>query len=104
MTVNERASQIWPVLVLAAHHRQTMTYEQLAKLIGIYPPPALAQLLEPIHRYCKQNGHPPLTALVVSGKTGLPGTGFTAAQDVPAARELVYEFDWPAAPTPEKFA
>jgi hypothetical protein len=37
---------MWPVLVLAAHHRQTMTYEQFAKLIGIYPPPALAQLLE----------------------------------------------------------
>jgi len=103
MKAPERAWQIWPVLVLAAQNRQTLTYEQLAQLIGVVPPPALGQLLEPIHSYCKANRLPPLTALVVSSKSGLPGTGFTAAADVPAAQEQVYAFEWPAAPTPEQF-
>jgi len=39
MTAAERASQIWPVLVLAAQNRQTITYETLAKLIGVFPTP-----------------------------------------------------------------
>ncbi len=105
MKVNERAWQIWPVLAFAAQNRQTLSYEQLAKLIGVVPPPALGQLLDPIHRYCKANKLPPLTALVVSIKTGMPGTGFTAATaaDVPAAQQEVYAWEWPAAPTPEKF-
>ena len=105
MKAAERAWQIWPVLVLAAKNRQTLTYEQLAKLIGVVPPPALAQLLEPIHRYCLDNDLPPLTAVVVSSKTGLPGIGFKAAEDVPAAQAEVYaQKEWPAAPAPEKLA
>jgi hypothetical protein len=94
------------VLVLAARNRQTLTYETLAKLIGVFPPPALAHLLGVIHRYCDQRGLPPLTSLVVSGRTGVPGPGFTAVEagDVPAAREQVYALHWPAAPTPEDFA
>jgi hypothetical protein len=95
----ERASQIWPVLVFAARNRQTLTYEQLAQLIGVVPPPTLGPLLEPIHRYCKANGLPPLTALGVSSNSGLPGTRFTAAADVPAAEEQVYTFEWSAAAT-----
>ena len=104
MKVNERAWQIWPVLVLAAHNRQTLTYEQLAKMIGVVPPPALGKLLEPIQRYCMSNKLPPLTALVVSKKSGIPKAGFTAATaaDVPAAQEQVFDYDWPASPTPEK--
>src|SRR5712671_1462437 len=102
MKAAERASQIWPVLVFAAQNRQTLTYEQLAKLIGVAPPPALGQLLDPIQRYCLANKLPALTALVVGSKSGIPSTGFTAATaaDVPAAQQEVYaRSEWPAAPT-----
>lgn len=35
MTRSERASQIWAVLAWAAKNRQSLTYKQLAELIGV---------------------------------------------------------------------
>lgn len=105
MLVSERAAQIWPLLVFAAHHRQTLTYDLLARLIGV-PRPALGQLLEPIQSYCLIKKLPALTALVVSGSTGLPGTGFSAAEDIPGMHALVFAHDWLAglAPKPDELA
>ena len=72
MRIPERALQIWSVLALAAKNRQVLTYDILAKLIGV-PRPGLGQLLEPIQSYCMLNKLPPLTILVVSEETGMPG-------------------------------
>ena len=76
MTRFERASQIWAVLARAAKNRQTLTYGQVGKLIGV-PTAGLGQLLEPIQSYCLIHNLPPLTLLVVQRETGLPGSGFT---------------------------
>jgi hypothetical protein len=105
MTVPQRASQIWPVLTLAASNKQILTYDFLAKLIGV-PPPALGQLLEPIQSYCLIEKLPPLTILVVSKKTGLPGSGFSAVSEIPKFQIKVFEYDWlkHECPVPEKFA
>ena len=105
MTAPERASQIWPVLLLAAKNRQILNYDLLADLIGV-PRPGLGQLLEPIQSYCLLNGLPPLTVLVVSSKTGLPGRGFIAAADIPSTLMKVFKKDvkeWPK-PTPAELA
>jgi len=51
MTANERAAQIWPVLVLAAYNRQILTYRILKKLTGMAAV-GLGQCLEPIQSYC----------------------------------------------------
>ncbi len=99
MTTTERAAQIWAVLALAAHNRQVLTYGILAKLIGV-PRPGLGQLLEPIQSYCLVQGLPPLTILVVSENSGLPGEGFIAAQDIPKTQQMVFAFDWLAHGTP----
>ena len=93
MTRGQRATQIWSVLVLSASHRQTLSYDGLSKLIGV-PRPGLGQLLEPIQSYCILNKLPPLSSLVVSDQTGLPGEGFIAASDLPAAQADVYRHDW----------
>lgn len=106
MTFPERAAQIWPVLALAARHRQTLTYDLLSKLTGMMTP-GLGKCLEPIQSYCLARGLPPLTVLVVSGKDGLPGVGFTGTQQsLPVAQEQVYSYDWieHRCPTPEVFA
>jgi hypothetical protein len=105
MKVSERAAQIWPALILAARNRQTLTYDLLARLIGV-PRPALGQLLEPIQSYCLTHSLPALTALVVSDTTGLPGTGFVAAEDIPAMHAQVFGHDWlsRSAPSAEQFA
>lgn len=50
MNRSERACQIWSVLAWAATHRQSITYGQLAKLIGV-PAAGLGRLLEPIQSY-----------------------------------------------------
>jgi hypothetical protein len=44
--------------------------------------------------------------LVVSKESGLPSSGFTAAQDVPKAQLDAFTFDWLAhgCPTPQQFA
>jgi len=102
MIISERSLQIWSVLALAAKNRQVLTYDILAKLIGV-PRPGLGQLLEPIQSYCMLNELPPLTILVVSEETGMPGEGFIAAQDIPKTQMQVFTFDWftHGAPSPE---
>jgi hypothetical protein len=63
-------------------------------------------MLEPIQSYCLLKKLPPLTALVVSDSTGLPGTGFIAAAEIPKALVDVFAYDWlkHGAPKPEEFA
>lgn len=105
MRAHERASQIWTALGLAAINRQVLTYPLLSRLVGV-PQAALGKLLEPIQSYCLLNKLPPLTILVVSSKSGLPGSGFIAAADIPRNQQLVFSFNWlkRGAPQPEDFA
>jgi hypothetical protein len=104
MTVSQRAAQIWPILKLSAVNKQILTYDFIAKLIRV-PPPALGQLLEPIKSYCLVKKLPPLTILVVSKKTGLPGSGFSAVSENPKNQIKVFEYDWlnHGSHTPEEF-
>lgn len=103
MEVAERAAQIWPVLLLAAKNQQILTYDTVSKLIGV-PRPGLGKLLEPIQSYCMLKKLPPLTILVVSEETGMPGKGFIAAQDIPKTQMVVFAFDWlnQVTPSPEE--
>lgn len=95
MTRSERACQIWSVLAWASHHRQTLTYGMLGRLVGI-PAAGLGQLLEPVQSYCLINGLPPLTILVVQQGSGLPGSGFTGAtaSEFAKAQSAVFAYDW----------
>jgi hypothetical protein len=93
MHKSERATQIWAVLALAARNRQILTYDILGKAIGV-PSRALAQLLGPIQEYCIRERLEPLTSIVVKQDSGLPGTGFIAAEDIPATQMRVFRFDW----------
>ena len=105
MTRSERACQIWAVLAYAASKRQSLTYGQLGKLIGV-PAAGLGGLLEPIQSYCLSQKLPPLTVLVVQQETGLPGPGFTAAsaQAFDQAQSQVFAYGWleHGNPQPEK--
>jgi hypothetical protein len=102
MRIHERAAQIWPVLTLAARNRQVLTYDLLGKLIGV-PRQGLGRLLEPIQSYCMVRALPPLTILVVSEETGIPGTGFIAAADIPRTQVEVFGHNWLSGdvPTPD---
>jgi putative restriction endonuclease len=93
MTNEERAAQIWPLLTFAASMRVTLTYGRLAQIIGGMPP-ALGRWMEPIQSYCLINKLPALSVIVVSEVTGMPGSGFVAAADVPEAQAAVFKYDW----------
>ncbi|HZG43604.1 MAG TPA: hypothetical protein VEY93_11615 [Longimicrobium sp.] len=103
MTVSERAWQVWALLALAARNRQTLTYEMVGQLTGMAIP-GVGAVLEPIQSYCLLNHLPALSALVVSKATGLPGTGFIAAADVPKEFIRIFEHDWLAGGCPSPAA
>lgn len=93
MTVSQRALQLWPLLAWAARNRQVLTYSIVAKLIGV-PTVGLGQLLEPIQSYCMKRNLRPLTILVVQQETGVPGTGFVAAENISRVQGEVFQYDW----------
>lgn len=100
-----RALQIWQILIGKAHNRQTMTYGELADLLGFKGAGILGGMLAPIMFYCEKHGLPPLSSLVVNQETGLPGEGLTSPSNLHAEREAVYRYDWYGLypPTPEEF-
>lgn len=104
MTRAERAQQLWSLLALAATSRQVLTYDMVARLTGVVRP-SINDFLRPIQQYCSENQLPPLTALVVSEQTGIPGEGLIAAADVPAAQMRVFHHRWLEnnAPSAEQF-
>jgi putative restriction endonuclease len=105
MTREQRAQQLWAVLALAATDHRLLTYDEVARITGL-PRQSIGDCLRPIQAYCMQNGFPHLTSIVVSEKTGLPGDGFIADADAPAAQMRVFKWNWleTKAPSAEQFA
>lgn len=105
VTREQRAQQLWSILVLAARNRQILTYEMLASACGV-PAPSIGEFLRPIQQYCSERSLPALTSIVVNKNSGIPGEGFIAAQDVPGAQMLVFATDWlgEQAPSAERLA
>lgn len=88
-----RAVQTWPILAMVAHQRATITYGQLAAILGIHPRP-IYLALDYIMHYCKRHDLPPLTAVIVSAGSGKPGPGLTTAPDQDAALAAIYAVNW----------
>ena len=101
MTREQRAQQLWSILVLAASSRQILTYEIVGQACGL-PPPSIGDFLRPIQQYCQENGLPPLTSIVVQKHTGLPGEGFIAVENIPLAHTKVFETHWLDHPAPSE--
>lgn len=102
MTPSERAAQIWAVLSLAAKNRQVLTYEIIARSIGV-PTRTAGKYLRPIQGYCRQRRIPLLNTLVVDKNRGVPGNQFIAAKYVPREQAKIFNFDWGqyGVPSPE---
>ena len=100
MTREQRAQQLWSILVLAARNRQVLTYSIVGTACGV-PPPSLGDFLRPVQQYCTENNLPPLTAIIVSEKSGVPGGGcLVDSQDLPRAYIAIFEKDWPTVTAP----
>ena len=93
-----RALQIHLILIGAAKRRETLTYEMLAEAMGWgrHAAHVLANKLDPLMRWCKANGLPALTSIVVDKNKGIPNIGLTTVEgdDFPAEQQKCFEFDW----------
>jgi len=94
MTRQQRATQIWALLICAARERKSYTYGDIANILGYGGAGVLSQTLGLIMTFCANNGLPPLTVLVVNQETGLPGEGLTTLEELNQDRESVFRFDW----------
>ena len=68
----------WPIFLEATRMRRTLTYSELAGLVG---PPLTARsvhrlLLTPLSARSRRAGLPDLCALVVQKSSGVPGQGY----------------------------
>jgi hypothetical protein len=72
MTHEQRAVQIWSVLVLAARNQQILSYQLLESITGV-PKFTVAPILGKVESYCDNHKLPKLTALVVNQKQGVLG-------------------------------
>ena len=88
-----QAYQAWLVLICKASNRQTMTYGELAQILGFKGASPIGNVLDYIYQYCKQNsdGLPPLSIIVVNKQTGKPGSGMPPDF---SEQERVFQFDW----------
>lgn len=92
----DRAMQSWVILVGAAMHRQTLTYEGLSILMyGKKAQGVLDKILGHIAFYCKDSELPPLTSIVVGKGKGKPGADIPVnLNELDSERERVYATDW----------
>jgi len=95
MTSAERGLQIWVVLCGCAHNRQTITYKDIAQLIGMGPG-TLAKPLGYVMLFCDSHKLPALTSLVVKTGRGKPGIGLTTVSpsEMDEERERVFSHSW----------
>jgi hypothetical protein len=97
------AVRLYQILIGYAARHQTISYLDLARLIGWKSGRPLGKPLGYLMFWCQKNKLPPITAIVVDRNSGIPGTGFTAATagKVPRAQQEVFKKDWYAlyAPT-----
>jgi putative restriction endonuclease len=100
----ERANRAWPVLVKIAKEKRTATYGELGAAIGIHHR-TVRFVLGVIQSYCMEEGHKPLTILIVNA-SGKPGTGFIAhdIENFQEGLEEVWSFDWKSIDNPFGFA
>jgi hypothetical protein len=91
-----RAVQAWQILVGKAMNRQTVTYDDLGKLMFRKKAPGvLAHILGHVAFYCIENDLPPLTCNVVGKHGGTPRSGIPIdPTTVNEQREKVYGWDW----------
>ena len=86
------ALQIWLILVGKASNGQTVTYGQLAHMLGHKGAGLMAQPPGHILHYCKQNKLPPLNVLAVNKGTGWPSDGAGPSSEID--REEVFAYNW----------
>jgi putative restriction endonuclease len=69
----------WPHVVAVALRKGTITYKALSIRLGYTHHRPVRWPLGVIQDYCKLAGVPPLQAVVVNARTGVPGLGYVGS-------------------------
>jgi hypothetical protein len=72
MTINERAAQIAPILMIAAQKNVILTYDDIYKVTGMNRA-GIGKVLEVIKKTCEDRNFPVLTSIVVRKGDGQAG-------------------------------
>ena len=103
MSIEQRACQVWAVLVFAASRRYTLTYSELEKATGFIRA-GFGKILKRIQRHCHRNKLPNLSSLVVN-EYGAPSDGCVRDYEEEGWEKTwdsVYQHDWLAKRNPGK--
>ena len=90
----QQSLQLWPLLVLAARNRQTLTYGMVEKMTKIDHHFGQDKPLGNIFVYCKYRGLPCLNLLVVNQETGRPSAKEFEGLDILKEHARIFNFDW----------
>ena len=96
--IHVRAQQIWLILVHCALGKRTITYGDLAVMMG-YSKKSARITIKPVAivaMFCKTYGLPLLNTLVISASLGEPGSQafLTEGESVAQSQQKVFNFDW----------
>lgn len=84
-----RLSCLRGACTVAAWHRATLLYGDVAPLLGVASQ-AMGRVLDLLSEDCRRRGEPALAALIVRADTGRVGAGFVG--DAAAERERSYRY------------
>jgi len=89
-----RAFLVWNILVRSASLGKKITYKSLGTQAYMHHR-VLRFPLEQIQRFCKENGLPPLTSIVVRATSGVPGKGNAVPLgELETQFQKIVEFEW----------
>ena len=101
-----RCLQIWQVLIASAMNRQTIHYKTITDALDwrMLPYGVGTPYLDRIFAFCRSQGVPDVTTIVVNADTGRPG--YYTGENWDRDRETVYATNWFALvpPSREDFA
>src|SRR5262245_9546696 len=92
-----RGLQIWQILIGLAHEKRTITYGQLAKLMGYKGSGVIFDMLGHVSCFCSQHSLPILTVIVVNKATEEAGDGLSSVgshRKRIAERRRVFKYKW----------
>ncbi len=95
--VHVRAQQAWVILAHCAKNQRTITYGELAELMGYDRQAARATIkpLAAVAYFCTKADVPQLNTIVVNADSGEPGESVVLGADsAGTAQRKVYQFNW----------
>ena len=97
LPTQDAMDRAWQVLTRRASEGRTITYGELRDAAGLpeHPIGIPSQYLDPVWLYCEEMGKPNMASIVVSGRTGKPGSGYPGDHSrVPSMQRRVFAYDW----------